>query len=1041
MSFDKHITPTHEQLQSVGIQDPATALKNLDLLRAGLGEEFFFEIHALILSDLSVSADPDMALNNFERFVGALGDTGPLVSLCHASRDNLRSLITVFGASRFLSSYLITTAHESLAFFANPANLLHPSDKAQLTERLTRMLNRDDDIQYYHDLRMFRKQEMLRIALRDLLGRADLQEVVRELSNLAEVCLQIAYERADENLCKRYGRPMVESSEGLNRIAGFAVIAMGKLGGRELNFSSDVDLMYVYSKDGETEGGRNSDGAAKFRIANHQYFVKLAEKMSAAINEKTQDGFVFRVDLRLRPEGQRGPLAQSLGGYEIYYESWGQTWERSALIKARPVAGDAMVGSEFLNRITPFVYRKYLDYSAISEIREMKQKINDEVKQKGRTYRDVKLGYGGIREIEFVIQALQLIYAGRDRSLREKNALKALHMLSQKGFITYQEHADLSKAYIFLRTVEHRLQMLDDLQTQTMPTEEHELRTLARRAGYLERGKEAESLLRDYAEHTRKVRIIYDELFAFSGEESIPEAPFKDYNILLDPETSEQEAAALLARFGFRNPVKASWNLRLLREGPAFVLQTPRSRKLFNDIFPPLFHEIIASPDPDMAVNHLESFLETQGSWETIQSFVKLDLSTMKVFIAIFANSEYFSRMIVGKPQYLQNLMESRRSAGTGTRALFMSDLAHFLDGVSDITAKLDALRRFKHQSEIRIGVADLLSNMEIAAVSRDLSKLAEVCLEAALKLAVSETNRRLGSSGSISGLAVIGVGKLGSRELTYGSDLDILFVFSEEHASSPPGGLTVFEYFHKISEKTISYLSTLTREGFAFRIDTRLRPTGSKGPLVQSIDAFRHYYTSHAETWERQALLRARFTAGDRTVGKHFMTALQDLIFQDVDEVSLAHDIISMRKRMEEELGKGDSSRYNIKQGPGGIVDIEFLVQYLQLLQGKQHFRIRVPGTHNGLRALKKEKLLDESTYCILLRAYLFMRKLESRMRIVSNQSTSYLSRNEEDLHALARRMGYADNETSAGKQLLDDYEKLSSEVRCIFNALLQQP
>jgi [glutamine synthetase] adenylyltransferase / [glutamine synthetase]-adenylyl-L-tyrosine phosphorylase len=1041
MSFDKHITLTPEALQPIGIQDTAMALKNLELVRTRLGDEFYFEILPLMLSDLSVAADPDMALNNFERFVSALGDTGPLASLCRARRDILQSLITIFGASRFLSSYLITTAHEGLSFFANPAHLLHPPDKSELTERLASMVtDMHDDKQYYHALRMFRKQGMLRIALRDLLGKADLQEIVRELTNLAEVCLQNAYARADDSLKKRYGRPMVESPEGLNSCAGFAVIAMGKLGGQELNFSSDVDLMYVYSKDGETEGGRSADGACTNRIANHQYFVKLAEKMSAAINEKTDDGFVFRVDLRLRPEGQRGPLAQSLGGYEIYYESWGQTWERSALIKARPVAGDDAVGAEFLNRIAPFVYRKYLDYGAISEIREMKQKINDEVKQKGRTYRDVKLGYGGIREIEFVIQALQLIYAGRDRSLREKNALKALHMLSQKGFITYQEHADLSKAYIFLRTTEHRLQMLDDLQTQTMPVDAGELRTLARRTGYLDRGREAESLLKDYTEHTRKVRSIYDELFAFSGETSAPEEPFKEYNILLDPETSEQEAVALLARYGFRNPVKACWNLRLLREGPAFVLQTPRNRKLFNDIFPPLFQEIIASPDPDMAVNHLESFLETQGSWETIQSFVKLDISTMKVFIAIFANSEYFSRMIVGKPQYLQSLMESRTALGTGTRALFVRDLGHFLDTAPDIAAKLDALRRFKHQSEIRIGVADLLSNMEIATVSRDLSKLAEVCLDAALKLAVSETNKRFGLSGSFSGLAVIGVGKLGSRELTYGSDLDILFVFSEEHASPSAGGLTVFEYFHKISEKTISYLSTLTREGFAFRVDTRLRPTGSKGPLVQSVDAFKHYYTSHAETWERQALLRSRFTAGDRAVGTAFMTALQSLIFQDVDRASLAHDIISMRTRMEEELGKEGSTHYNIKQGQGGLVDIEFLVQYLQLLHGKQHLRIRVPGTYNGLRALKQEKLLDQDAYRMLLSAYLFMRKLESRMRIVSNQSTSDLSRNLEELHPLARRMGFADSETSAGEKLLNEYQSLSSKVRHIFNALLHQ-
>jgi glutamate-ammonia-ligase adenylyltransferase len=1040
MSFDKQITPTPEQLRLIGIEDAPGALKNLAFLREKLGDEPYFEFLSTVLSTLAVSADPDMALNNLERFLDAVDDIGPVIRRFRTHHgDLLRSLLVIFGASRFLSAYLISVPDEGLTILSDPDFLTRPPGSVRLSERLAALIEGcDDDACYYRALRIFRKQEILRIALRDLLGKAELQDVAGELSDLADVCLQKAYEKADETLRKRYGGPEIETSAGPGAEAGFAVIAMGKLGGRELNFSSDVDLMYVYSKDGETEGVRSPDGVVTNRITNHQYFVKLAEKLSAAINEKTEDGFVFRVDLRLRPEGQRGPLTQSLGGYEIYYESWGQTWERSALIKARFSAGDDVVGGEFLNRIAPFVFRKYLDYGAISEIHEMKQKINDEVKKKGRTHRDVKLGYGGIREIEFVIQALQLIYAGRDRSLREKNALKSLHMLSQKGLITYQEHADLSKAYIFLRTVEHRLQMLDDLQTQTLPSDDHGLRSLARRTGYLDRGREAELLLRDYTEHTQKVRSIYDALFAFTGEDSVSEGPFKDYSLVLSLETPEQESVALLTRFGFRNPAKAHRNLRLLCEGPAFVLQTPRSRRLFQEIFPPLFHEIIASPDPDMALNHLESFLAAQGSWETIQSFVKLDISAMKVFIAIFANSEYLSRMIIGRPEFLQNLIESHRISGAGTYALFSRELAEVLDRAADITEKLDTLRRFKHQSEIRIGMADLLSNMRISTVSRDLSKLAEVCIDAALKLAASETGKRYGFSGPISGLAVIGVGKLGGRELTYASDLDILFVFAEQHAVSPPAGLTVFEYFNKIAEKTISYLSTLTREGFVFRVDTRLRPTGSKGPLVQSIDAFVQYYGSQAETWERQSLLRARMVAGDRGVGAEFMEVLQSLIFQDVDRALLVRDILDMRKRMEEELGKESAMVYNIKQGAGGLVDIEFLVQYLQLLHGKNHPRVTIQGTYNALRALKKERLLDYDDYCMLLRAYLFIRKLESRMRIVSNQATSELSRDPEKLHSLARRMGYDDDESPASQKLLADYEQLSAKVRGIFGKIV---
>jgi glutamate-ammonia-ligase adenylyltransferase len=1042
MSFDNDITLTPERLKSIGLLDLLQAQRNFELLQKALGTEAFPVLLPGLLANLSRSADPDQALNNFERFAGAVNEAPSFLSLCQARPEVLTLLVTVFGASRFLSTVLLIDTSTSLSLLSDPGFLAPSAGKEQLAARLSSLLgNEADENSFFRILRIFRKREMLRVGLRDLLNKADLSETVEDLSDLAEVCLQAAYEWADASLAVRYGRPVIENSDGTSAPAGFAVIAMGKLGGRELNFSSDVDLMYVYAADGETEGTAAPDGAVMNRITNHQYFIKLAERLSAAIGQKTGDGFVFRVDLRLRPEGQRGPLAQSLGGYEIYYESWGQTWERSALIKARPVAGDEAVGREFMERIAPFVYRKYLDYSAIAEIRDMKQKINKDVEQKGRTYRDVKLGFGGIREIEFMIQALQLIYAGRDRSLRERNALKALHTLSQKGLITYEEHEGLAKAYVFLRTVEHRIQILDDLQTQTIPYEEREVRTLARRTGYLASGREAESLLRDYAEHTRKVRSIYDDLFAFTGEVRAAETAARDYELLLDGETSEQDAVAVFTRHGFRDPGKAYRNLLLLREGPAFVHQTPRSRKLFNEIFPALFREMTSSPDPDMALNHLESFLAAQGSWEAFQSLLKLDPSAIKVMIAVFANSEYLSRMLVGRPVLLQNLLESRKAFGAGTYAVFARELAEALEGASDITEKLDTLRRFKHQEEVRIGMADLLSNMDLTSVFRDLSKLAEVCLDAALNLAASEISRRYDTPGSASGLAVIGVGKLGGRELTYGSDLDILFVYSEARAQTAASGLSVFEYFSKVAEKTISYLSTLTREGFAFRVDTRLRPTGSKGPLVQSIDAFRNYYAAQAETWERQALLRSRRVAGDRAVGAEFCALIQELIYRDADREALAGDIRLMRRRMEEEVGREDKTSYNIKQGAGGLVDIEFIVQYLQLLHGKEHRWIRVPGTYNALRALGKQHLMTPEANDVLLQAYLFLRRLESRMRIVSNQAASDLTRDTERLRPLARRMGYQDDGTPAGQKLLQDYERMSGQIRDLFKKTLSEP
>ncbi len=1030
--------PTKEQLAGCGIGDCAQAIANLKLIEGRLGSDASV-LMPFLLADLSRVADPDMALNNLERFVGALSNVAAFASNCRTRPDILLSVLTLCGASRFLSSFVIAAADRVLPLLSDPAYLAKPAGKKTLSDRLTVTAgNVRNDKDFYGILRGFRKQEMLRIGLRDLLGKADFQETVDELSDLAEVCLQRAYEWADSNLRKKYGRPIAVREDGSVVTAGFVVIAMGKLGGRELNFSSDIDLMYVYSSEGETEGAESPDGALTARLTNHQYFVKLAEKITSIMGHSTEDGFVFRVDLRLRPEGQRGPLAQSLGGYEIYYESWGQTWERSALIKARPVAGDERVGREFLERIAPFVYRKYLDYGAISEISEMKGKINKDVQQKGKTYRDVKLGYGGIREIEFVIQALQLIYAGRDRSLREKNSLKALHMLSQKGLITYEEHDALSKAYIFLRTVEHRIQIENEFQTQTLPLDERDLRRLARRTGYLEPGREAEMLLRDYAAHTQRVREIYDDLFAFTGEGRQLDTLDSGLDRLSDPGTSEQEAVAILERYGFRDPGKAYRNILLLREGPAFVHQTPRDRKVFDEIFPLLFREVIASPDPDMALNHLESFLAAQGSWDAFRSHVREHAMAVKILITVFANSEYLSRMLVVNPGLLEDLVDTGRAFGVRSTAELAQELNYALDRAGSISERLDALRRFKHREEIRIGMADLLSFIRPQAASRALSRLAEVCLAAALNLAASEIDRRYPWSDSSAGLAVLGVGKLGGRELTYGSDLDIMFVYSESRAGAPPAGITTFEYYSKVAEKTLSYLTTMTREGYAYRVDTRLRPGGSKGPLVQSISAFVNYYASQARTWERQALINARCVAGNRAVGEEFAVSMGELIYRETDRSVLATDIRTMRARMEDEIAGKSAAFYNIKQGAGGIVDIEFLIQYLQLLHGRDNPALRIPGTYNALMTLKRLKIFDSETFGILKQAYLFLRLLESRIRVVTNQAADDLSKNPEKLQTLARRMGYRDDEQTAGRKILSDYENLRLRVREMFNRIV---
>lgn len=1038
MAFDNIITPTPEQLARAGLRNPSLAIKNFGLLRQRLGDPAFSELQPMLFSALQRTADPDMALNNFERFLYSLDGTDGFISLCRSNTAALVNLITALGSSRFLSQIIISSRDYVLSRIAEPG-FPRAMSRTELESELSKILMEcSDEKCFLRALRIFRRHQMLRIGLMDLLHIAQMYEIASELSRLAEVCLEAALERVERSLKERYGRPLVKTQGDGIEEAGFSVIAMGKLGGEELNFSSDIDLMYVYAADGETEGIPGQDGGRINRISNHEYFVKMSERLTAAISEKTEDGFVFRVDLRLRPEGQRGPLCQSLGGYEIYYESWGQTWERAALIKARPVAGNSAVGKEFMKRIAPFVFRKYLDFGAIAEIREMKQKINRDVEQKGGTLKDVKLGYGGIREIEFVVQALQLIYGGRDRSMRERNTLKALHMLSQKKLITFVEHETLSKAYVFMRRLEHMIQIQDDLQTHTIPSEPNELRALARRMGYLETGKEAERLLADYAVHTKRVRKIYDALFGFMPSEQDEAMHSMDYAVLLDPETTEHNALDVLKKSGFREPGGAYRNLNLLREGPAFVHQTPRARRLFNRIFQPLFKEIISSPDPDLALHMFESYLAALGSWDAFPSMLIQNPALLKIPVSVFSNSEYFSRMLIRSPRLLEELLDLPEPFSAASGPALKKALLRLISAPTAPSDRLDSLRRFKNREEIRIGMADILSVISQTAASRSLSRLAEACLTVALWLAHEEVSgKKIAPNLRDTGLAVIGLGKLGGRELTYGSDLDILFVHSDS-AVSAESGLTAFEYFNKVAEKTVSYLSSITREGFAYRVDTRLRPAGSKGPLCQSIDAFRNYYSGRIQTWERQALINARAIAGDRQVGAECVVMLKGIIYKGIERPAAAADIRDMRRRMEMELGKETAAHYNIKQGMGGIVDIEFIVQFLQLVHGADDIRLRVPGIHNALLVIKRRGMMPLEKWMSLWEAYQFLRRLESRIRIISNQATNTLPRAPEKLWTLARRLGYSNEGGLAGERLLRDYESVRSRTRALFEELI---
>ncbi|MEK7712514.1 MAG: bifunctional [glutamate--ammonia ligase]-adenylyl-L-tyrosine phosphorylase/[glutamate--ammonia-ligase] adenylyltransferase, partial [Nitrospirota bacterium] len=476
----------------------------------------------------------------------------------------------------------------------------------------------------------FKKKELLRITLRDILKKADLTETMLELSILADVIVDESLKLIKKSLSATYGEPEKDA---------FTVISIGKLGSDELNFSSDIDIMFVYgTADGETSGTTTPQGITANRITNHEYYCKLGENLNRFLSANTEDGFIYRVDLRLRPEGQRGSIALPLSGYETYYESWGRAWERAMLLRARPIAGDSKLGNEFMEMIKPFVYRKYLDFTAIDEIRQIKTRIDSAFKKN-----DIKRGYGGIREIEFFAQALQLIYAGREPLLRERVTQKALHMLLQKNLIGQTDYYVLLDNYRFLRTLEHRLQQMNDLQTHSLPSNENELNALGKKMGFSGR----ESFLKELEARRKSVRTIYNSLFR---EE---EKAQSDGVALFDEELSDSEVKEYLGKIGIKDVERGMRNIQLIKNS-TYNYQTLRGRRLLGEILPSFVDAAVKSSNPDMALNHLQSFASFLSARESYLDTFKENKELIPVLTNLFSQSEYISKAVIRRPDYLE---------------------------------------------------------------------------------------------------------------------------------------------------------------------------------------------------------------------------------------------------------------------------------------------------------------------------------------------------------------------------------------------------
>ncbi|WP_305733523.1 bifunctional [glutamate--ammonia ligase]-adenylyl-L-tyrosine phosphorylase/[glutamate--ammonia-ligase] adenylyltransferase [Trichlorobacter ammonificans] len=1019
-------------LESSGFAYGSRSATNLLLLDG-------FSIETLLKITLAAlhTPSPDMALNGFERLAGVV-ERSQLVAVV-AHRRRLTQFMMLCGSSPFLTNLIYREPRFFTRLFVG--NELEQSrSRSELLGSLRRDLPEQADMALLmKTLRCFKRFEILRIAARDLNGLASLEEVTRELSDLASATLQVALETSQSLLVCEHGLPL--TTEG--RQAAMTVIGMGKLGGRELNFSSDIDIIYFYETDqGETAGIDDGRGGRKGVVSLHAFFNKLAELTTRAMHQITEDGFVFRVDVGLRPEGKSGDMAVSLRSAEIYYESWGQSWERTAMLKARPVAGSKELGEQLLQTLSPFVYRKYLDYTLIEDMKLMKQKIDASLARNREGEQNLKLGRGGIREIEFFIQALQLVYAGKTAKLRERNSLFALELLREARLISEEDCRHLSEAYRFLRTVEHRIQVVQERQTHSLPAKEDEMIALARRCGFL-RENGVQRFREVLEQHRSRVSAIYGGLF-YEQEQTAQQQVNPEILYLLDAKADPDLVKDMLAQRGLEDVDRAFDNLAMLRGGALKRNTTERIRRILSRIAPPFLQALLESPDPDMALASTERFFAAVSGRSATFALLAENREALKLLATLFGTSEFLSKILISHPELLEAMVSRTYASMVKPREVMSEELCALLLQAEDFEAQLDVLRRYRHEEFLRIGLNDIHGHLSQGSITLQLTSLAEVCLEAAFGIATAELARfgrpcYLEEGRSVSaGMAIIGMGKMGGRELNYHSDLDIIFIYDRQGMTDGGKQITNHEYFAKLAQKLISVLSTQTREGYVYKLDTRLRPSGNAGPLVTSLESFAQYHRNEAQVWERQALSKARVVLGEPELAGNIAEVLSQAVFGASLDDEGRREIHRLRMRMENEIAREREGAYNIKTGRGGMVDVEFVAQYLQLRHGWDHQQLRIVRTVDVINEAGALGLLLLEDAEALVSGYKFLRKLENRLRLIHDHSINDLGGDQRYLDKLARRLGYDPKLRHPGRQLMQDYGETTEKIRNVYDRIL---
>jgi len=898
--------------------------------------------------------------------------------------------------------YPLFTEHLQLLWgcsdFVGQQCQLHPSEFQELVESgdLQRSYSLEDyqrlieqrlpsdcsEEQLCQQLRLFRRRELIRILWRDFSRQAPLLETTADMTAMAESAINVSLSVLHRITCQELGTPCREGAKGTEGAEQhMIVVAMGKMGAQELNISSDIDLIFAYPRKGETR--RPASSPQQKTASNHEFFTRLGQKLIATLDRKTVDGFVFRVDMRLRPYGQSGALALSFDALEEYYQTQGREWERFAMVKARAVAG-LQSDRDYLDTILrPFTYRKYLDFGAIEALRDLKKAIDRELQRKGMQS-DIKLGPGGIREVEFITQAFQLIRGGRNRDLQTPSLYHALQQLAADQILKSEDVDGLWNAYIFLRNTEHALQGIADKQTQQLPDDELGQQRVATILGF-DNWQDFDQSLQQHRQHVKK---IFADIFA--DPESAEDGSATELNASEDSEDWLQQLDATelhsqLETIGYTDAQSIAQQLHSMYQSKAVLGLDAEPRSRLDRLMPKLIAACVTASDNSITLGRVLGLVQAVLRRSAYLALLGENPKALQQLVLLCERSSWVADQLTTYPALLDELLDPRALYTASDKEVLQDHLRQHMLRVpdDDLEQQMDIIRYFVRSYTLRVAACELTDAMPLMQVSDYLTWLAEVVIEHTVNISWKHLTDQYGqpqsNDGKVPGFIVVAYGKMGGIELGYKSDLDLVFLYSDSGGSSggkSTSGPRVIDnstFFARLGQRIIHILSTVTPSGAAYEIDMRLRPSGNSGMLVSSLTAFEKYQREDAWTWEHQALVRARVVAGDKKLGEAFDRARKSILEQQRCEQSLRTEVVKMREKMRKHLGRATKDgKFSLKQGDGGIVDIEFMVQFAVLAWSHNHPQLtRWSDSIRILESLAQSGLLSEQKTSQLIDAY----------------------------------------------------------------------